>query len=61
MNTEKEWQLDKREIRKSVIKNRETSALRNMYGHIKHLNNRIKHPISGNANLGSSESDPISV
>jgi len=38
-----------------------TPASRDMSGLIEHMINNIKHPISGRANPGSSESDPMSV
>ena len=48
-------------MRRFNIFKRKTPAPRNMYGLVEHLNKKIRHPISGCANLGSSESDPISV
>ena len=39
----------------------ESPAPRKAYSIIEHLHNRNKCPISGRANPGSSESDPVSV
>ena len=40
---------------------RVTSAPRETYDLFEHLNNEIKHPRSGRADLGSSGNDPTSV
>ena len=47
--------------RMPIIKKRETPAPRNISSLIEHLINNMKHPVSGRANPGSSESDPMSV